>query len=130
MYEDRADLLQAVIKGPQGTPYADGLFFFDVQLPAEYPDVPPRVYYHAHGDRVNPNLYENGKVCLSLLGTWAGSSVESWDPKKSNILQVSAAHTAPPARPLRAAAASQVGKGGCSGLNGAGARRCWCRSRG
>jgi len=27
-------------------------------------------------------------VCLSLLGTWAGSSVESWDPAKSNILQV------------------------------------------
>ena len=21
---------------------------------------------------VNPNLYENGKVCLSILGTWSG----------------------------------------------------------
>ena len=39
----RCDLLQAVIKGPQDSPYADGLFFFDIQLPAEYPDVPPRV---------------------------------------------------------------------------------------
>jgi ubiquitin-conjugating enzyme E2 O len=65
-------------QGPRGTPYSDGLFFFDIQLPSDYPEVPPRVYYHAHGDRLNPNLYENGKVCLSLLGTWAGSSVESW----------------------------------------------------
>mmetsp|Transcript_15206 Transcript_15206/g.51261 ORF Transcript_15206/g.51261 Transcript_15206/m.51261 type:complete len:232 (+) Transcript_15206:188-883(+) len=88
VYEDRCDLMQAVIKGPQGTPYADGLFFFDIQLPPEYPEMPPRVHYHAHGDRLNPNLYENGKVCLSLLGTWSGTSVESWDPKKSNILQV------------------------------------------
>lgn len=22
--------------------------------------------------RFNPNLYNNGKVCLSLLGTWSG----------------------------------------------------------
>ena len=54
VYEDRCDLLQAVIKGPQDSPYADGLFFFDIQLPCEYPDVPPRVYYHSHGDRLNP----------------------------------------------------------------------------
>ena len=31
-----------------------------LQLPSEYPDIPPRVYYHSHGDRLNPNLYENG----------------------------------------------------------------------
>ena len=54
VYEDRCDLLQAVIKGPQDSPYADGLFFFDIQLPSEYPDLPPRVYYHSHGDRLNP----------------------------------------------------------------------------
>ena len=35
--------------------------------------------------RFNPNLYENGKVCLSLLGTWSGPS---WDPKNSTLLQV------------------------------------------
>ena len=38
----------------QDSPYADGLFFFDIQLPSDYPDVPPRVYYHSHGDRLNP----------------------------------------------------------------------------
>jgi ubiquitin-protein ligase len=35
------DLVRAVIVGPFGTPYQDGLFFFDFHLPPEYPDVPP-----------------------------------------------------------------------------------------
>jgi len=41
VYEDRMDLLRAVIVGAYGTPYQDGLFFFDFQLPPEYPDIPP-----------------------------------------------------------------------------------------
>ncbi|GFQ01061.1 probable ubiquitin-conjugating enzyme e2 23 [Phtheirospermum japonicum] len=41
VYEDRMDLLRAVIVGAYGTPYQDGLFFFDFLLPPEYPDVPP-----------------------------------------------------------------------------------------
>jgi ubiquitin-protein ligase len=28
--------------------------------------------------RCNPNLYEDGKVCLSILGTWQGEKSESW----------------------------------------------------
>lgn len=40
------DLLRAVIVGAYGTPYQDGLFFFDFHLPPAYPDVPPvRVAY-------------------------------------------------------------------------------------
>ncbi|KAF1878869.1 hypothetical protein Lal_00047541 [Lupinus albus] len=88
VYEDRMDLLRAVIVGPYGTPYQDGLFFFDFHLPPEYPDVPPTAYYHSGGWRVNPNLYEEGKVCLSLLNTWTGRGNEVWDPKSSSILQV------------------------------------------
>ncbi|KAK4378291.1 hypothetical protein RND71_000153 [Anisodus tanguticus] len=41
VYEDHMDLLRAVIVGAYGTPYQDGLFFFDFHLPPEYPDVPP-----------------------------------------------------------------------------------------
>jgi hypothetical protein len=41
VYEDRIDLLRAAIVGPAGTPYHDGLFFFDVRFPAEYPKCPP-----------------------------------------------------------------------------------------
>ena len=38
--------------------------------------------------RFNPNLYNCGKVCLSLLGTWQGAQNETWDPKTSTLLQV------------------------------------------
>nr|CAB3477925.1 unnamed protein product [Digitaria exilis] len=41
VYEDRMDLLRAVIVGPAGTPYHDGLFFFDVHFPSRYPSQPP-----------------------------------------------------------------------------------------
>lgn len=35
------DLVRAVIVGVPGTPYQDGLFFFDFLLPYDYPQVPP-----------------------------------------------------------------------------------------
>lgn len=41
VFEDRMDLIRAVIIGASGTPYQDGLFFFDFHLPPEYPQVPP-----------------------------------------------------------------------------------------
>lgn len=88
VYEARMDLLRAVIIGPQGTPYHDGLFVFDVLFPQNYPDVPPMVYYYSGGLRLNPNLYDCGKVCLSLLNTWTGKGNEKWMPKTSTMLQV------------------------------------------
>jgi ubiquitin-conjugating enzyme E2 O len=33
------------------------------------------------------NLYEEGKVCLSILGTWAGERSESWSAARSSLLQ-------------------------------------------
>ncbi|KAF8409269.1 hypothetical protein HHK36_005343 [Tetracentron sinense] len=88
VYEQRMDLLRAVIVGAAGTPYHDGLFFFDVFFPSDYPSVPPQVYYYSGGLRLNPNLYECGKVCLSLLNTWSGNKNEKWIPKSSTMLQV------------------------------------------
>ncbi|KAJ6821877.1 putative ubiquitin-conjugating enzyme E2 23 [Iris pallida] len=88
VFEDRMDLFRAVIVGACGTPYQDGLFFFDFHLPPEYPQVPPTAYYHSGGLRINPNLYVDGKICLSLLNTWTGKGNEVWDPSTSSILQV------------------------------------------
>ena len=83
----RSDVLRCLIVGPCDTPYERQLFVFDLQLPAAYPREPPAMHYHAHGiaERLNPNLYENGKVCLSLLGTWSGPG---WDPESSTMLQL------------------------------------------
>ncbi|KAG5551919.1 hypothetical protein RHGRI_010134 [Rhododendron griersonianum] len=88
VYETRMDLLRAIIVGPAGTPYHDGLFVFDILFPPAYPDVPPMVYYYSGGLRINPNLYDCGKVCLSLLNTWTGKGNEKWIPKQSTMLQV------------------------------------------
>ncbi|XP_013169343.1 PREDICTED: E2/E3 hybrid ubiquitin-protein ligase UBE2O isoform X2 [Papilio xuthus] len=87
-FEDRIDLLSVMIAGPSRTPYEGGLFVFDVQLGGEYPRAPPLCHYHSYcSDRLNPNLYEDGKVCVSLLGTWSGRGVEVWG-KDSSLLQV------------------------------------------
>ncbi|XP_021298011.1 putative ubiquitin-conjugating enzyme E2 38 isoform X1 [Herrania umbratica] len=88
VYEARMDLLRAVIIGPSGTPYHDGLFVFDCFFPPKYPSEPPMVYYYSGGLRLNPNLYNCGKVCLSLLGTWHGQQTEMWVPGQSTMLQV------------------------------------------
>nr|KAJ0206408.1 hypothetical protein LSAT_V11C500275230 [Lactuca sativa] len=87
-YESRMDLLRAVIIGADGTPYHDGLFFFDICFQSSYPSCPPLVHYHSGGLRINPNLYNCGKVCLSLLNTWSGAQKERWIPGTSTMLQV------------------------------------------
>eukprot|EP01147_Barroeca_monosierra_P009323 gene9323-1590_t len=86
--ESRPDVLRAMIIGPEETPYANGCYIFDILLPVEYPMKPPSVQLLTTGGgrvRFGPNLYANGKVCLSLLGTWQGPS---WNPESSTILQV------------------------------------------
>ncbi|KAF7307392.1 UBIQUITIN-CONJUGAT-2 domain-containing protein [Mycena indigotica] len=89
--EVRNDAIKVMIAGPEGTPYAGGLFEFDCYMPLEYPTTPPLVYLRTTGGgtvRFNPNLYNTGKVCLSLLGTWPGRPEEQWSPFKSTFLQV------------------------------------------
>ena len=87
-YEGRMDLLRAVIVGPRGTPFYASLFLFDIHLPHNYPAVPPNVHYYSHGLRLHPNLYVEGKVCLSLLNTWNGRTNERWQPDSTTLLQV------------------------------------------
>jgi len=44
---------------------------FVIRCPPDYPIRPPRVKLLTTGNkevRFNPNLYKNGKVCLSILG--------------------------------------------------------------
>lgn len=83
--------LQFMISGPKDTPYQDGLFLFDCYFPTNYPKDPPQVLLQTTGGgkvRFNPNLYNSGKVCLSLLGTWSGEASEKWNEKTSTLLQV------------------------------------------
>ncbi|KAF6261015.1 ubiquitin-conjugating enzyme/RWD-like protein [Scenedesmus sp. NREL 46B-D3] len=84
----RMDVLRALLLPHPDTPYGGGGFVFDILLPDSYPDKPPMVQFLTTGGgtvRFNPNLYNCGKVCLSLLGTWSGPS---WEPGVSTLLQV------------------------------------------
>ncbi|KAI9221189.1 hypothetical protein BC828DRAFT_438414 [Blastocladiella britannica] len=88
-YADRADIFSVLIYGPTDTPYARCPFTFEIQCPSDYPQSPPKaVFVNRSGGRVNPNLHEDGKVCLSLLGTWAGAGTESWSSTSSTLLQL------------------------------------------
>ena len=76
---DDEDMLKgyAMVIGPKDTPYENGLYFFDLKFPCDYPHSPPTLTYLTNDGltRFNPNLYRSGKVCLSLLNTWRG---EQW----------------------------------------------------
>lgn len=88
-FEDRNDLFSCLIVGAEGTPYEQGLFIFDIKLPMHYPMEPPEVLYLSYASgKLNPNLYEDGKICLSLLGTWSGKGTEVWSKDSSSLLQV------------------------------------------
>lgn len=71
--------IYAMIIGPKNTPYQYGFYFFQIKFTKNYPSQPPIVTFNTIDDHVrfNPNLYQNGKVCLSILGTWEGPG---WQP--------------------------------------------------
>jgi len=75
---------KAMIIGPEDTPYAFCPLVFELQCPTDYPFSPPKVEFKTSDGvtRLHPNLYVNGKVCLSILGTWPG-------PKWSAALSLS-----------------------------------------
>lgn len=79
------------ITGPKDTPYENMFMEFHASYPPNYPDIYPKVLLHTTGKdtvRFNPNLYREGKVCLSALGTWNGDESESWNPSISTMYLV------------------------------------------
>ena len=70
---------RALIIGPPDTPYHNGYYLFDINFPKDYPQTPPKVLFCTLDKswRANPNLYKDGKVCLSIIGTWQGPQ---WTP--------------------------------------------------
>ena len=80
---------KAIIIGPKDTPYENGILYFKIQFPTNYPFSPPKVNYISSSKyRIHPNLYVGkpsedfkGKVCLSILNTWSG-------PKWTTVMHV------------------------------------------
>lgn len=78
----------ALIIGPENTPYFGGYYFFKFMFPYDYPFSPPRVTFMTNDGhiRYNPNLYTNGKVCVSILNTWEGEQWSSCQTISSVLL--------------------------------------------
>lgn len=76
---DETNLLKgyAYISGPIDSVYVGGNYFFTFTYPPDYPHNPPKVEFKTSDGttRFHPNLYRNGKICLSILNTWKG---EQW----------------------------------------------------
>ena len=87
--EDNMLQAVAIIIGPKDTPYENGILYFVIGFPNDYPFSPPKVNYLSHSKyRIHPNLYRGrssdnylGKVCLSSINTWSG-------PKWTSVMHI------------------------------------------
>ena len=77
--DDNIKILYALIIGPKDTPYEGGYYYFKIEYDESYPSKSPKCKFETIDNKIrfNPNLYENGKICLSILGTWSGPG---WKP--------------------------------------------------
>ncbi|KAJ5765841.1 Ubiquitin-conjugating enzyme E2 [Penicillium odoratum] len=77
--ENNVRQITALLIGPPDTPYAFGFYQLNIQIPPDYPARPPAVTLRTTNmgrTRFGPNLYSNGKICL----TWPGPPNEAWSP--------------------------------------------------
>ena len=89
--DEKIRVLHALIVGPRDTPYEGGFFYFVFTYPENYPLQPPHVKFMTTDNgkvRFNPNLYQCGKVCLSILGTWNGPSWTSAMTTKGILISI------------------------------------------
>ena len=66
--------VRVMIMGPTDTPYEGCFLFIHLVFGDNYPFAPPKATFmnQYKNVRFHPNLYSEGKVCLSILGTWPG----------------------------------------------------------
>eukprot|EP00123_Amoebidium_parasiticum_P012318 comp21278_c0_seq1/m.29031 comp21278_c0_seq1/g.29031 ORF comp21278_c0_seq1/g.29031 comp21278_c0_seq1/m.29031 type:complete len:168 (-) comp21278_c0_seq1:903-1406(-) len=85
--EDNFFQWEAVIVGPEGSPYEDGVFTAVLTFPKDYPLSPPQMRFTS--PMFHPNIYPGGQVCISILHppgddpTGYELSSERWSPVQS-----------------------------------------------
>lgn len=80
---------EILIMGPDGTLYEGGFFKARLEFPKDFPNMPPTMTFIS--EMWHPNVYEDGKVCISILhppGEDALNSQESADERWRPILGV------------------------------------------
>ena len=87
-----------LIIGPPDTPYEGGYYLFLFDFPQNYPYSPPKLTFYTNDGltRMHPNLYKNGKVCLSILNTWSGESWTGCQTISSVLLTIRSIMTSDP----------------------------------
>ncbi|CAP21120.1 Protein CBR-UBC-1 [Caenorhabditis briggsae] len=63
--EDNILQWEAIIFGPQETPFEDGTFKLSLEFSEEYPNKPPTVKFISK--MFHPNVYADGSICLDIL---------------------------------------------------------------
>lgn len=75
---DNLETLEALIEGPDDSPFAGGEFRLSIKIPALYPNAPPIIKFRTK--IYHPNVDSAGNICLdSLKPEPAGS----WRPSKN-----------------------------------------------
>eukprot|EP01083_Nonionella_stella_P056001 147672_1 len=85
-------LWQVIVEGPPQTLYEGGYFQATLAFPAEFPSKPPVMKFTTPGFW-HPNVYKDGKVCISILHEAkedAFNAQESIDEKWRPILSIEA----------------------------------------
>jgi ubiquitin-conjugating enzyme E2 G1 len=77
---------KVLIFGPNETIFEGGVFECEFNFPKTYPNNPPEFKFITNIP--HPNIYENGKVCISILHNgqdeWGYESIaERWNPSHS-----------------------------------------------
>jgi len=65
LQEDNIFNWEIMIVGPPETLYEGGFFRADLKFPTDYPNSPPTMHFLT--DIWHPNVYPDGKVCISIL---------------------------------------------------------------
>ncbi|KAI9637433.1 ubiquitin conjugating enzyme [Dioszegia hungarica] len=85
--EDNMLEWEALVQGPEGTPYEGGIFAAKLRFPSDYPLNPFKMTFDP--PLLHPNIYPNGDVCISILHAPGDDPMryetasERWSPVQS-----------------------------------------------
>lgn len=100
---DKTDLRNWIVflKGPDDSPFQDGIFKLTITFPSDYPFKAPKVYFVT--PMYHPNIDTQGSICLDILK-------DAWSPALSShqvMLSICSLLNEPnPKDPLRGEVAS------------------------